>query len=225
MGDFMSLWNVFKMEIYKNATDKGYMTVIAVLAVLNILGSIAVRSTFGALAIVFPFAYLGTIVFVVVYPFQMARADYKNKVMSLLIASGMSRIHYYFVKVGATLLFSFFSFFVLIIVPIIFLDPGSITAIVTDLVLDAGFLLHLIVVYLSVFSVMMTSIIIAKGRVIAGLIMFGIYMAISIISALMYGPLAASFMWIPGVGSLVQSLIITSVMALIGILVLRKQDL
>jgi ABC-type multidrug transport system permease subunit len=65
------------------------------------------------------FTIIGIAVFVYLYPFHLLRVDYKNKVMSLMFASGVSRTHYYFVKIGATILTCLAAAMIILFVPLV----------------------------------------------------------------------------------------------------------
>jgi len=228
----MKLWNVFRMEIFKNLNDRFNMFMMLVLMCINIIGSIVIMNqqwlrqptSFEEMVLsLYEISISLTVIFLFVYPFQMARTDYKNKVMSLMIASGVSRVQYYFVKVGATLLFSFLSFALLMIIPMIIMFNGvpvDTFEIVNFYVAVSGVsiveaILILVLSWLLLFSTMMTAIIITKGKGSAIFVFFGLFILNGLIMDGLFG----------SIGSYFVPFISIAVMALIGILVLRRQDL
>jgi len=236
----MKLWNVFRMEIFKNIHDRVNLFVMLVLMCLNIIGGLIVSnqnwrrtpSTFEETMLwLFVFSALGSVIFLFIYPYQMARTDYKNNVMSLMIASGVSRIQYYFVKVGATLLFSFISVTLLAILPlfIILLSTGGIEVAAADIYIEldgAGTAFGVIITsWLSTFSMLMTSVIIARGKGFTIFVFFGISIATSQVMNIVRGLLGIEWWNMTNTITLIQHLITMVVVSLIGILVLRKQDL
>jgi hypothetical protein len=186
------------------------------------------------------FTLFGSVAFLFVYPFQMARTDYRNKVMSLLIASGVSRVHYYFVKVGATLIFSVLSFFVMVFMPFAIIAVFTdITAIVQLLALpfriDAAAFFLTFMNFLSLFFMLMTAVIIARGRVFTIFVFFGLSFVTSLLASSIREIFGVPRGAVATVGrafgfeslgpAFIQYAITIVVMGIIGILVLRKQDL
>ena len=239
----MKLWNVFRMEIYKNLNDRANLFIMLVLMCLNIIGGVIISnqnwgfrepSGFEIMMIwLFVFSILCTVAFLFIYPYQMARTDYKNNVMSLMIASGVSRVQYYFVKIGATLLFSLLSVTFLVIVPlfIILIVNGDIATAFEfadfhwDLS-DIGIVLALLITgWLSTFSTLMTATIMTKGRGITFFVFFGLSIAASQIAIIIQRRLGINVWQVNHVATIVQYLVTMTVMGLIGILILRKQDL
>ena len=112
----MKLRDIFKMELYKNRNDKTYILIIGILmamtALSTFLGIGMIEGTFDTnqtnfmaiFVLLMVFSAIGLWAFSLLYPFRLLNVDYKNKVMGLIFASGVSREKYYFVKVGATLL-------------------------------------------------------------------------------------------------------------------------
>ena len=239
----MKLWNVFRMEIFKNLHDRASLFVILVLMCLNIIGGIIISNqnwwfrdptAFELMMIwLFAFSVLGTVAFLFIYPYQMARTDYKNKVMSLMIASGVSRVQYYFVKIGATLLFSFLSVTLLVIFPflITLVVNGEFATVIEFAnfywdISDIGVVLGLLITgWLSSFSTLMTAVIITKGRGITFFVFFGLSFAASQLAFIIQGIIGLNRWQVNNVVTVVQYLITMAVMGLIGILILRKQDL
>jgi len=233
----MELLNVFKMEIFKNINDRTNLIIMGILLVLNTVGGISVRNAvmsrhgFGlgeTMATVFGFSIFATVVFLFAYPYQLARMDYKNKVMSLMIASGVSRVQYYFVKTGATLLFSLASFILLVLIPFTIVGEVNLA--------DFHFVFNDpmdIVVALSVFSsaffILMTSVILMKGRASTIFVFIGL----NWLSSLILSPIMRTLFDV-GWNSpdsawramyLTNHLIIIVIFGLLGVLAIRKQDL
>jgi len=232
------------MEIFKNLHDRVNLFIMLVLMCLNIIGGLIISNqswmrtpgTFVETMLwLFGFSVFGTFVFLFVYPYQLARTEYKNKVMSLMIASGVSRVQYYFVKVGATLLFSFISFTLLAILPtvIVLISTGGLEFAVTDThyieITEVGEILVtfgiLIVGWLSSFVTLMTSVIIAKGRAFTIFVFVGILFASSQATRIIRGLFGTPLWQMNNTMILIQNLIVMLVIGLIGILILRKQDL
>lgn len=128
----MNAKNIFKMEMYKNIQDKTYMIVLIVFVTLSLLlnfswlGVILTQLTFSKSPILLSLLTLATVlsvtalvVFSVLYPFHLLNIDYKNKVMSLMIASGVSRVKYYFVKISSTILSQLLTLFLILFVPFV----------------------------------------------------------------------------------------------------------
>ena len=243
----MELKNIFKMEMYKNRNDKPYLLVIAILSVMaaasTFLGiamiedKIAEMSVISAILIVLViFTILGLCIFSLLYPFHLLNVDYKNKVMSLIFASGVSRGKYYFVKISATILACMIASLTILIIPIItflLVYPEIFVRMMqgifenfnfSDLV---PFLLMVIFSWLAYFVMFTTSVIITKGKV-AGIFLFiGFSFAVSTIQSIFSVPLFftmdnfINYFYIVTVFSIVQII----VFVLIGLNVLRKQDL
>jgi len=231
------------MEIFKNLQDRANLFIMLVLMCLNIIGGIIIsnqnwwfREPNGLeimMIWLFVFSVLGTAAFLFIYPYQMARTDYKNKVMSLMIASGVSRVQYYFVKIGATLLFSFLSVIFLVILPllIILIVNGEFATAFefADFYLeisDIGVILVLVITgWLSSFSTLMTAVIITKGKGITFFVFFGLSIAASQLAIIIQGILGINRWQANNAATVIQYLVTMVVMGLIGILILRKQDL
>jgi len=240
----MKLWNVFRMEVFKNLNDRTNLFVMLVLMCVNTIGGLVMAnqrfsrrpSSLEEMIIgLFILSVVGTVIFLFFYPYQMARTDYKNNVMSLMIASGVSRIQYYFVKVGSTLLFSFISVTLLAIVPwiIVLISSGGIEFSIADVYYveiveigsALGMLATFLVGWLSSFSMLMTSVIIARGKAVTIFVFFGISIAASQITALGRALFGIDWWQITTTVTLVQHLITMVALSLMGIMILRKQDL
>ena len=239
----MNLWNVFRMEIFKNLHDRTNIFIIVVLMCVNIVGGITLSdfimnsnwfmmpepSVFQEVMImVLLFSALISLAFMFIYPYQLARVDYKNKVMSLMIASGVSRVQYYFVKIGSTLIFSFVSFLLVVIIPLLIATRGTPLQYVRFLYreIDLGFGSFLIS-WLSMFFILMTSVIIMRGKWSTIFVYFGLSIAAGIVFMIFRAILGIEW-WDTdayNIFAIVQNIISIIVFAIIGILVLRKQDL
>ena len=222
----MKLWNVFKMEVFKNLYDQTNILVMLILMAMNILGGLSIENhrwsempgllvILGWLSIVCSFA------FVFIYPYQMARIDYKNKVMSMIIASGVSRVQYYFVKIGTILLFWLASVILLAVIP---------TAIVTrftDFFISFDGFWVVSTYLLSLFFMLMTSVILVKGKGVTIFVFFGLWALTTALSFNLLETLDSIFWNINSWELLltVGNLMVILIFGLIGILILRKQDL
>jgi len=127
----MELKNIFKMEMFKNRHDTPYLVVIAILtgmaAVASFLGVWMINNKTSSgmslalfleiLLVIFTVVGLG--IFSLLYPFHLLNVDYKNKVISLIFASGVPRGKFYFVKIGATILSCLIATFVILFIPIV----------------------------------------------------------------------------------------------------------
>lgn len=245
----MKLWNVFKMEMFKNWHDRVSLFTMLSLMCMNIIGGLVVSNLFltpdipaGIIMIFFIFSVFGSVIFSFVYPYRMARVDYRNQVMSLKIASGVSRVQYYFVKIASTLLFSLLSIFALGILPVLVVGMANDMAFVfevADELVQLGFLdiLRVLLIalfwWLASFATLMASVIIAKGRSASIFIFFGLTVATSIVTSIIRDIIvnpSRNSMMVTSVNTtiwltLLQYILTTAVMGLIGILVIRKQDL
>lgn len=142
----MTKSSIFKMEMYRNFRDKAYLIVIAILTGLSaVAAGIGVYlfsqdhtlSTSNTLMIFEATLVIGlflcALAFVVVYPWHLLSTDYNNKVLSLVIASGVKRTDYYFVKIFATILTNLMAYLVIGFIPIVlllgFFNKGFILAV------------------------------------------------------------------------------------------------
>ena len=131
----MNAKNIFKMEFYRNFRDKNWLIVIGVMAILALIDSILIINLIGktvsgysqnsagtavlvALTIFFTLALgLGIWAFQIIYPFHLLSVDYSNKALGLMIASGVNRMTYYFIKLISTILSTLLALFTILIVP------------------------------------------------------------------------------------------------------------
>jgi len=219
------------MELFKNLHDRTNLLIMLVFMVANILGGLLLSSNLTFMSLL-PLGFMasGSMIFLFIYPYQMARTDYRNKVMSLLIASGVSRVQYYFVKIGATLLFSFLSVLLVIMIPLFVVvvamegisDALKYFNIVLEI--DAGTFGAIFFTWLSAFSILMTSVIISRGRGFTVFVFLGIYFFTNQIAAFINSD--SGILWnLNFMEMIIQHIIIIVLMGFIGILILRKQDL
>ena len=131
----MNAKNIFKMEFYRNFRDKSWLIVIGVMAILALIDSILIINLIGqtvsgyshnsagtavlaALTIFFTLALgLGIWAFQIIYPFHLLSVDYSNKALGLMIASGVNRMTYYFIKLISTILSTLLALFTILIIP------------------------------------------------------------------------------------------------------------
>jgi len=235
----MKLWNIFRMEMFKNINDKMNLIVMVVLACINTIGGLILsnlslfREPTGfetAMLLLFAFSVLASVLFLFIYPFQMLRRDYKNKVVSLMLASGVSRIQFYFVKIISTLLFSFLSITAVVIVPLFIVLLTNNMAVALNFFgisfeIDFGIVFILLLGWLSSFVTLMTSVIITKGRGVAIFAYFGINITESQINMIFQNIFNVGIFDLNITYLIFQSLISILIISSIGIFVLRKQDL
>ena len=133
----MNSKNIFKMEFYRNFRDKTWLIIIGVMTILSLIDSVLIISLINqtvssssepgrgpsvliALTVFFTLALVvGIWAFQIIYPFHLLSVDYSNKALSLMIASGVNRMTYYFIKLVATLLSTLLAFFTMFIIPFI----------------------------------------------------------------------------------------------------------
>ncbi len=122
---------IFKMELFKYMRDKKYLITTGILALINIFSTIYIlylidhvndiadgdMMFLGVFSLVFTVSIFANIAFMFLYPFHLMSMDYKNDVMSMLVASGVNRTRLFFSKIGATLLWSLCVTVVLVFIP------------------------------------------------------------------------------------------------------------
>ena len=245
----MELKNIFKMEMFKNRNDKPYLWVIAILTVmaavatmvgvLMIESSYFMDSTLGILEIILAvFTVIGLGVFSLLYPFHLLNVDYKNRVMSLIFASGVSREKYYFVKISATILSTLIAAFVILLIPmVVFLIvyPDAFVGVVRHIVENFNsshifsFVLSATIGLVASLVMLTTAVIITKGKTSGIFLFFGFALIASIIQSIIMFPSnlflgmehTATNFYLDAAFSIVKIV----VFALIGLNVLKKQDL
>jgi len=244
----MELENIFKMEMFKNRNDKPYLIVIAILTVMaatasilgvwmfkNMLSDLTILLIFEIVLIVF--TTIGLSVFFLLYPFHLLNVDYKNKVISLIFASGVSRGKYYFVKISATILSSLIAMLVILFIPIVtflIVYPDTFVEIVRNIFDNFNssdifsFALSGTVGLVANIVMLTTAVIITKGKTSGIFLYFAFSFVVSIIQSSSIFPLLLSNRFTPGhylyLGAVFSTVKII-VFVLIGLNVLRKQDL
>lgn len=244
----MRLRDVFKMEMYKNRNDKPYLLVIAILmgmttistfiGVGKLTGKIDLDNSglFFAFILLITFSVLGLWIFSLIYPFRLLNVDYKNRVMGLIFASGVSREKYYFVKISATILTCLIATFAILFIPTVtfltvyldeFIKVMQRILVAFRLGDVFPFMLMLIFSLLAYNVTLTTAVIITKGKIVGILLFFGFWFAVSIIQSIIGVPFpavnkfSAHGYYLMTLFSIAQILIF----GLIGLKVLKKQDL
>jgi hypothetical protein len=241
----MELRDIFKMEMYKNRNDKPYLLVIAILtamlAVSTFIGIAMIEGVIGvdsnlfvAMILLLVFSGLGLWIFSLLYPFHLLNVDYKNKVMSLIFASGVSREKYYFVKISATILTCLIATLAILFIPIvtfivfypeIFVDGMQMLFEEFSFADITPFMLMAIFSLVAYYVTLTTAVIITKGKVAGIFLFFAFSFGVSMVQApifSMFGDYAVnSFFYATALASVIQTILF----ALIGLNVLRKQDL
>ena len=243
----MELKNIFKMEMFKNRNDKHYLLIIAILtamaAVASIVGVLMIENplnvpTLQAIEIILAvFTILGLGVFSLLYPFHLLNVDYKNKVISLIFASGVSREKYYFVKISATILTCLMATLVILFIPIVtflLVYPEVFVDMMQQIFKQftisdiLPFVLMALFSWLAYYVMLTTSVIITKGKVAGIFLFFGFSFAVSTIQSMFSIPFLFSME--NGMNfyfnmATVFSIIKIVAFVLIGLSVLRKQNL
>ena len=255
----MDTKNIFKMEIYKNFHDRPYVIMVIILAsvsaLLSIIGAsiaevpggfmgpsevqMAFYSTY-LLAVALTFMALA--IFSLLYPFHLLNVDYKNKVMSLMVASGVSRLKYYFVKIAATLLSCFVVTIIISFIPLVVLFIVMQDAFVRFFVefiheaFTAGNIIQLlfsgILNIIQFVVVMVAAVIITKGKFVGIFVFIGFNIGISMIHGMIrfsilvgtFDTAHTSFFFHEAIG-MVLTVITIGLFALLGALTINKQDL
>ena len=248
----MELKDIFKMEMFKNWNNKPYLLVIAILAAM------AAVATFMGIAMIegiidydnmgwwllfliplITFFGLGLMTFSLLYPFHLLNVDYKNRVMSLIFASGVSREKYYFVKIGATILTCLIALSVILFIPVVMflvVYPEQFVSVIRFFV--EGFATgDIIPLFISLFFstlaslvILTTSVIITRGKVAGIFLYFGFLFALSTLQWTILLPVFVfdsgnfDFNYLTNLGTLFSIAQIVG-FALLGLYVLRKQDL
>lgn len=246
----MKLRDVFRMEMYKNCNDKPYLLVIAILSIMTAISTfIGIgmieesiqpnKSGFlPGLILLLSFSALGLWIFSLLYPFRLLNIDYKNKVMGLIFAAGVSREKYYFVKISATLLSCFIALFIILFIPTVtfsvvypekFVMAMQVFLVEFHLADIFPFMLILAFSLLAYFVKLTTAVIITRGKITGILLFFGFSFAVSTIQSIIGVPTLALSrfeqsginFYLVAISAIVQIIIF----GLIGLNVLKKQDL
>lgn len=239
------------MEMFKNWNDKPYLIVIAVLTVISatvtFLGVATIESVIEGRGIVILlilltiFFVLATIIFSLLYPFHLLRTDYKNRVMSLIFASGVSRGKYYFVKISATIFCCLLALLVIFIVPmvtflIIYADwfAEAFRFFVAEFSTGHIFLVTIsqILGLLASLVILTTSVIITRGKVAGIFLYLGFMFGLSIVSYIVQLPvllstdvsLVSGFIQLLYIG-MAMSVVHTIGFVLLGLYIMKRQNL
>ena len=250
----MEAKDIFKMEMYKNFRDKPYLIMIAILtalsAIVSVIGAFLLETNlfwerdpflellFVIFLVLLWFTLVGGGIFYLLYPFRLLSIDYQNKVMSLKFASGVSRINYYFIKIGATMLSCFIVAAIISFIPMmtfLVIMQDYFVDFVTYFIYEAftswyiiPFILSAILGLIQALIVLMASVIITKGKIVGIFLFIAFSFGISIVHSIITTPLwiihdmnYAFQLW----AGMVLSLITIALFILIGIHVLKNQDL
>lgn len=200
---------IFKAEFFKYLQDKKYIGVTISLAVLNVLATIyftylidhmtqsgnQMETIFnGVLVTFFIMCLFANIIFMFFYPFHLLAMDYKNDVMPLLLASGVNRRKLFFSKLGATFIWVIGITTILILIPgliILFrLSQEASLSVLYANIIDTiraenlsliGLVFSFLLNYLNTLVLISLTTIMLKGRNLAILVYFGLYMCQSLI--------------------------------------------
>ena len=245
---------IFKMEIFKYMKDKKYLMTTAVLAVLNILMTIfsiyfidnmnhlsdTGEAMFGLFILSVSLTFMINMVFMFLYPFHLMSMDYKNDVMSMLVASGVNRSRLFFSKIGATLLWTMCLTIVLIFIPFLIVmiklnqvtNISDILANVMDILRMSQFSMFgtlgsLVLGYINTLVVISTATIILKGRNLTILLYMGLNMVQSFVLYFFnFIPASLNFsMTGMTIFSNLMTAISTVIFILIALKVMNKQNL
>ena len=244
----MELKNIFKMEMYKNRNDKPYLLVIAILTVMAAIASIVgvsmIETSYDNMSTLYVieilligFTVIGFGIISLLYPFHLLNVDYRNKVMGLIFASGVSRGKYYFVKISATILTCLIATLVILFIPIVtflLVYPEFFVKMMQQIFKEftisdiLPFVLTALFSWLAYYVMLTTSVIITKGKVAGIFLYFGFSFALSAIQSTFSVPLLFSmgnninfYFYIFTVFSIVKII----AFVLIGLSVLKKQNL
>jgi len=244
----MELKNIFKMEMYKNRNDKPYLLVIAILtvmaAVASIVGVSMIEASYDDTSTLFVieillvvFTVIGFGIISLLYPFHLLNVDYRNKVMGLIFASGVSRGKYYFVKISATILTCLIATLVILFIPIVtflLVYPEVFVEMMQQIFKEftisdiLPFVLTALFSWLAYYVMLTTSVIITKGKVAGIFLFFGFSFVLSTIQSIFSVPFLFSienninfYFNMSTVFSIVKII----AFVLIGLNVLKKQNL
>lgn len=254
----MNSKNIFKMEFYRNFRDKTWLIIIGVLTILSLIDSMLIISLINqtvsnssepgrgpsvliALTVFFTLALVvGIWAFQIIYPFHLLSVDYSNKALSLMIASGVNRMTYYFIKLIATLLSTLLAFFTMFIIPFILIlgvyshQLSEFLSMISD-TFSIGNILMLIlnslVGSLASIVILFFVVIMTRGKFWGIFVYLGITMAIGIVVVIFTSSIAVyssnSLTAMPNTSwvGLLLSVIEGFIFGLIGLSFIRKQDL
>jgi len=245
----MELKNIFKMEMFKNRNDKPYLLVIAILTAMAAVASIVgvlmieglIHSDMSTLLVIeillVVFTVIGLFIFSLLYPFHLLNVDYKNKVISLIFASGVSRGKFYFVKISATILSTLIAVFVILFIPMVtfliaYTDVfvGAVQNIIANFSSSdiVSVLLSATIGFVASIVMLTTAVIITKGKTSGIFLFFGFSFAVSTVQSMFSVPLFFSMENFTNLYfnlATIFSIIQIVVFVLIGLNVLKKQNL
>ncbi|SJZ66770.1 hypothetical protein SAMN02745116_01107 [Pilibacter termitis] len=200
----MKASEIFKMEIWKNCRDVPYLTLAAVIGGIGWLLSIvnlilskasenshtpAISQGIVIVTILGVLTFLGYLVVAFLYPLHLLSTDYRNRVLNLMVASGVKRIHLYFAKIGATILSTVVIMFVMASVPVAtFLlgKTGIIYYLFKEFNMDSETILYLLMfvfMYLATLVTLCFSVILLKGNYLSILVTWAIQQVCGIVAA------------------------------------------
>ena len=247
---------IFKMELFKFLRDKSFLITAGVISIINIIltllllnasnnldsysNSGATATFVGTLAGVSVMIIFGNIIFAWIYPFHMISMDYKNNVMSMMVASGVNRKKLFFAKIGAIFVCTLLVMVVITLIPFILcliklaqvnaLD--QIKEVMSEMFYYAdisGFqlLIRMFVQYINSLMLIATACILMKGRNISFLVFMGLSILNSIVGGIL-NMIPSTFMFsLNGMYSfqLIVLLLSTVVFCFISLNILEKQNL
>ena len=254
----MTISNIFKMEFYRNFRDKAYLLVIGILtglfAVATVVGIVLMKlsaTTQGPANMIltsFEFLFvlalsLSLAAFSVIYPWHLLSTDYNNRVLSLVVASGVARKNYYFVKVIATILTNLIAYVAIGLIPVVLLlcfFQHDFVATVQDVV--RGFsgtqaflgLLSLILSTIATMVMLYFVVILTRGKFWGIFVFLGIRLVLGVVlGTFMPSSMTMAFLAVVRTSaamgnntvSLVVSLVEILVFGFFGFLLLKRQDL
>ncbi|KRN82176.1 hypothetical protein IV87_GL000411 [Pediococcus ethanolidurans] len=189
------------MELFKYLRDKYYLIATLILLGLNVIATIALVNydhlnsslliTSIVLAILLFFSNL--IFLGIIYPFHLLAIDYKNRVLALMVASGVNRNKLFFAKIGAVILANIVVSFVLLVVPVVTIiyQVGNLGG-WDELFREMGMLMvpqmvplsiNAVLSYVAGLFILMTSVIIVKGKTLSILLYFGFNMLVAMVTS------------------------------------------
>lgn len=192
---------IFKMELFKYLRDKYYLIATLILLGLNVIATIALVNsdhlgsslliTSIVLAILLFFSNL--IFLGIIYPFHLLAIDYKNRVLALMVASGVNRNKLFFAKIGAVILANIVVSFVLLVVPVVTIiyQVGNLGG-WDELFREMGMLMvpqmvplsiNAVLSYVAGLFILMTSVIIVKGKTLSILLYFVFNMLVAMVTS------------------------------------------
>lgn len=247
---------IFKMELFKFLRDKSFLITAGVISIINIVLTLILLSeasnasnyydsgttaTFiGTLVGISMMIVFGNIIFAWIYPFHMISMDYKNNVMSMMVASGVNRQKLFFAKIGAIFVCTLILMAAITLIPLILciIKLAQVNALdqIKEVVSEifyyseiSGFQLFLsmFVQYINSLMLIATACILMKGRNISFLIFLGFSIINSIVSGIL-NMIPNTFMFsFNGTFSfqILVLLLSTAVFGFISLKVLEKQNL